>query len=67
MTGGRYASQEALDRAQHGFTNIELRCSECGDVKVVQAVGRAPASAPQHARGDVDQSAARTSKKGPRA
>jgi hypothetical protein len=31
---------DVAERACHGFTNIELRCESCGDVKVVQTIGR---------------------------
>lgn len=39
MQGARYTNQAAMDRATHGFTNIELACEACGDVKFVQAIG----------------------------
>lgn len=40
IKSGSFKSQDAYDRWMYGFTNIELRCSECGDVKVTAAAGR---------------------------
>jgi hypothetical protein len=39
VNSGKFMSQDAYDRWTYGFTNIELRCSECGDLKVVTAPG----------------------------
>lgn len=39
VNSGSFTSQDAYDRWSYGFTNIELQCAECGDVKVVTAAG----------------------------
>jgi hypothetical protein len=35
-----HGSQELIERITFGVTNIELRCSTCGDRKVVTVTGK---------------------------
>ena len=34
-------SSETAEKIAFGFTNVELRCSKCGDIKFSQAIGKA--------------------------
>lgn len=41
-----WGSDDVVDRTLYGFTNIEQRCTECGKVRVEQALGKVDAPQP---------------------
>ncbi len=39
VTSLEIPSREIFERIVHGFMTIELRCEECGDLKIVTTLG----------------------------